>query len=71
MIQLSARAHNLDNLETIWEQGFKFPEITLPCEGGHEEEQAWAELARQRDLDLLGHGPNEGDRHTAYPEIYK
>ena len=61
MIQLCARAHNLDDIETILEQGFKVLEISLPCQGGLEEEQAWAELAQKRGLDLIGHGPNEGD----------
>lgn len=61
MIQLGARAHNLDDIETILDQGFKVLEISLPCEDGPEEEHAWAELARQRDLNLIGHGPNEGD----------
>lgn len=61
MMQLCARAHNLDDIKTILEQGFKVLEVSLPCQGGFEEEQAWAELAKQRGLDLIGHGPNEGD----------
>jgi sugar phosphate isomerase/epimerase len=61
MIQLCARAHTLDKIETILAQGFKVLEITLPCSGGLEEERAWGELAKERDLTLLGHGPNEGN----------
>lgn len=61
MMQLCARAHSLDDIETILDQGFKVLEISLPCQGGPEEEQAWAELAQARSLDLIGHGPNEGD----------
>ena len=61
MMQLGARAHSLENIETILEQGFKVLEISLPCQGGPEEEQAWAELAQKRGLILIGHGPNEGD----------
>ncbi|MBW2063014.1 MAG: sugar phosphate isomerase/epimerase [Deltaproteobacteria bacterium] len=61
MIELCARTHNLDDIETILAQGFKVLEITLPCSGGLEEEHAWRELAKQRDLSLLAHGPNEGN----------
>jgi sugar phosphate isomerase/epimerase len=61
MIQLCARAHNLDETETILAQGFEFLEISLPCPGGREEERAWQTLAKERNLTFLGHGPNEGD----------
>ena len=61
MLKLCARVHSLDDIEIILEQGFKVLEISLPCQGGHEEEQAWSELAQQRGLNLMGHGPNEGN----------
>ncbi|MBW2093219.1 MAG: sugar phosphate isomerase/epimerase [Deltaproteobacteria bacterium] len=61
MIEICARAHNLDEIETILEQGFKTLEITLPSPGGIEEENSWGELADQRNLTLIGHGPNEGN----------
>ena len=61
MIKLCARAHTLETIEEILAEGFKALEITLPCSGGLEEEQAWGNLAKERDLVLLGHGPNEGN----------
>ncbi|MBW2061977.1 MAG: sugar phosphate isomerase/epimerase [Deltaproteobacteria bacterium] len=61
MIQISARTRSLEAAEIILAQGFSILEITLPCPGGLEEEQAWGELARRRGLTLLGHGPEEGD----------
>ncbi len=60
MLELCARAHTLEDIETILAQGFKILEITLPCSGGLEEERAWMELAKERGLTLMGHGPNEG-----------
>jgi len=47
--------------EIILDQGFKILEITLPSSGGIEEERAWGELADQKGLTLIGHGPNEGN----------
>ena len=61
MITLCARAHTLETIEEILAEGFKALEITLPCSGGLEEEQAWGRLAKERNLVLLGHGPNEGN----------
>jgi sugar phosphate isomerase/epimerase len=60
MLELCARAHTLDTIETILAQDFKILEITLPCSGGLEEERAWMELAKEQGLALIGHGPNEG-----------
>jgi len=61
MIEICARVHNRDEIETILAQGFKTLEITLPSKGGIEEEYAWGELAAQKNLTLIGHGPKEGN----------
>lgn len=61
MIRLCARAHTLNNIGVLLDQGFEVLEITLPCAGGPEEERGWRDLASERSLTLLGHGPNEGN----------
>ena len=61
MITLAARARNIEEARQCLSLGFKLLEITLPCPGGPEEEDSWAELAEGRRLTYLGHGPEEGD----------
>jgi sugar phosphate isomerase/epimerase len=61
MIKLFARAHDLEKIEPYLHEDFVGLEITLPCAGGGKEEKAWSELAAERDLVLMGHGPNEGN----------
>ncbi len=60
MIEIGARIHNVEDLETILSQGFKMLELSLPCKGGKKEEKAWKELLEEKGTSLYGHGPNEG-----------
>lgn len=60
MIEVGARIHNIEDVETILSQGFKMLELSLPCKGGKKEETAWKTLLEEKKLILYGHGPNEG-----------
>jgi len=60
MIEIGARTHNLEDVDTILAEGFKMLEITLPCKGGKTEETAWKKLLEEKSISLFGHGPNEG-----------
>lgn len=60
MIEIGARIHNIEEVETILSQGFKMLELSLPCKGGEKEESAWKALLEEKELVLYGHGPNEG-----------
>ena len=61
MQTLSARARTPEDAKYLETLGFNSFEITLPCPGGVEEEEAWIRLAEERQFTYLGHGPNEGD----------
>ena len=60
MLEIGARIHNIEDVETILSQGFKMLELSLPCKGGQKEELAWKTLLEEKGVILYGHGPNEG-----------
>ncbi len=61
MLELAARARNIDEARACIELGFGILEITLPCPGGPAEEDFWLEMSGRAGITFLGHGPEEGN----------
>ena len=61
MILFPARARSPQEAEQCAAMGFEMMEITLPCPDGEGEENIWFDLKKRLSIELIAHGPQEGD----------